>query len=208
MAALPPRRAGGGEMTRYRPLSRRFFARHSVVVARALLGHLLVHETAGGRLVGRIVETEAYRGSRDPASHASRQTPRSAIMFGRPGIAYVYFSYGMHHCLNVTTEPDGRPGAVLLRALEIIEGVEGTRHSTSPVTRLAAGPGRLTAAMRVGPEHNGTDLTALPLFIAYGGRRRAAIVAGPRIGISATASRRWRFGLAGHPALSRPFRRL
>ena len=195
-------------MTRYGPLGRRFFARHSVVVARALLGHLLVHETPAGRLVGRIVETEAYRGAGDPASHAHRQTARSAIMFGRPGFAYVYFSYGMHYCLNVVTEPEGRPGAVLLRALEILEDVEGIPRGISRATRLAAGPGRLTAAMQVGPQHTGADLTTPPLFLAHGGGRRAAVVAGPRIGISTASSRPWRFGLAGHPALSRPFRRL
>jgi DNA-3-methyladenine glycosylase len=194
-------------MTRHGPLGRRFFARHSVVVARALLGHLLVHETPAGRLVGRIVETEAYRGVGDPASHAHRRTARSAIMFGRPGFAYVYFSYGMHYCLNVVTEPEGRPGAVLLRALEILEDVEGISRGTGRAARLAAGPGRLTAAMQVGPQHTGADLTTPPLFLAHGGRR-AAVVAGPRIGISAASSRPWRFGLAGHPALSRPFRRL
>jgi len=195
-------------MVRYRPLSRRFFARHTVVVARALLGQVLVHETSSGRLVGRIVETEAYRGARDPASHARRPTRRSAIMFGRPGTAYVYFTYGMHYCLNVTTEPDGRPGAVLLRALEIIEDGEGVRRGAKPSARLAAGPARLTAAMRVGRQHNGADLTTPPLFIARGSRRQARIVAGPRIGVTAAATRPWRFGLAGHLALSRPFRRL
>jgi DNA-3-methyladenine glycosylase len=192
-------------MPRLRALGRRFFARHTVVVARALLGHLLVHEAPRGRLVGRIVETEAYRGPRDPASHAYRRTARSAIMFGRPGFAYVYFTYGMHYCLNVTTERDGRPGAVLLRAVEIIEGGGTGRAATDP--RRAAGPGRLTAAMRVGPEHNGADLTAPPLFIARGSRRRLAVAIGPRIGINAASARQWRFGLAGHPALSRPFRR-
>jgi len=195
-------------MTRYGPLGRRFFARHSVVVARALLGHLLVHETPAGRLVGRIVETEAYRGVGDPASHAHRRTSRSAIMFGRPGFAYVYFSYGMHYCLNVVTEPEGRPGAVLLRALEILEDVKGISRGTGRAARLAAGPGRLTAAMQVGPQHTGADLTTPPLFLAHGGRRPATVIAGPRIGISTASSRPWRFGLAGHPALSRPFRRL
>jgi len=195
-------------MIRYRPLSRRFFARHAVIVARALLGCVLVHETEGGRLVGRIVETEAYRGIRDPASHAHRRTRRSAIMFGRPGTAYVYFTYGMHYCLNVTTEPDGRPGAVLLRALEIVEHGQGVRRGATPSARLAAGPALLTAAMAVGLHHNGADLTAPPLFIARGRRRRARIVVGPRIGVTAAATRPWRFGLAGHPALSRPFRRL
>lgn len=173
----------------YRPLPRSFFARHTVVVARALLGHLLIHETASGVLVGRIVETEAYRGADDPASHAFRRTRRSEIMFGRPGIAYVYLAFGVHACLNVVTEPEGRPGAVLLRALD----------------PAGCGPGLLTAAMAVGLEHNGADLTVPPLYLAHGGRRRAAVVAGPRIGVSAAADRAWRFGLDRNLALSRRF---
>jgi DNA-3-methyladenine glycosylase len=195
-------------VTFLRPLQRRFFARDSVVVARALLGHLLVHETPGGRLVGRIVEAEAYRGPLDPASHAYRRTPRSAIMFGPPGFAYVYFSYGVHWCLNVVTEPDGRAGAVLLRALEPLDGVDLMRRRRGPSVRperLATGPGSLTRAMAIGSEHNGSDLTAPPLYLANGGRRRGEISAGPRIGISAAVDRPWRFGIKGHPSLSRPF---
>lgn len=176
-------------MRQFRPLPRGFFARHTVSVARALLGHLLVHETPSGVLVGRIVETEAYRGADDPASHAFKRTPRSAIMFGRPGIAYVYRAFGLHACLNVVTEPEGRPGAVLLRAIE----------------PAASGPGRLTVAMAVGLKHNGVDLTVPPLYLAHGGRRRAAVAAGPRIGVSAATDIAWRFGLDGHPALSRRF---
>lgn len=200
-------------MTRYRALPRRFFARNTVVVARALLGQLLVHETPEGRLVGRIVETEAYRGTGDPASHAHRHTARSAIMFGRPGVAYVYFSYGAHYCLNVVTEGKSRPGAVLLRALEPLEGIEtmcrranSTWTRTTRAARVAAGPGRLTACMAVGPQHNGADLTTPPLYLAHGRGRRGRIVAGPRIGVSVAVARPWRFGLEAHPALSRPFR--
>lgn len=182
-------RGAAGEMGGFRVLPPGFFARHSAVVARALLGHLLVHETPSGVLVGRIVETEAYRGADDPASHAFRRAPRSAIMFGRPGVAYVYRAFGLHACLNVVTEPEGRPGAVLLRALE-------------PDAR---GPGLLTVAMGVGLEHNGVDLTAPPLYLAHGGRRVCAVAVGPRIGVSAARDRTWRFGLVGHPALSRRF---
>jgi DNA-3-methyladenine glycosylase len=197
----------------YRPLARRFFARDAVVVARALVGCLLVHETPHGRLVGRIVETEAYRGPDDPASHAYRRTARSAIMYGPPGVAYVYFTYGMHWCLNVVTGSPGVPGAVLLRAVEPVEGAERMRRLRGvgpevPAARLAAGPARLTQAFGVGPRHNGTDLTAPPLYLAAGGPRRGTVVAGPRVGIRAARDRWWRFGLAGSPALSRPFPRL
>ncbi len=168
-----------------------------MIVARELLGQLLVHEMPAGRLIGRIVETEAYRGSRDPASHAYRRTPRSEVMFGGPGVAYVYASHGVHYCLNVVTEGPERPGAVLLRALELIEG--------PTAARLASGPGRLTATMLVGPQHDGVDLTRPPLYIADGGHSPGRIVRGPRIGISVAVTRRWRFGVAGHPALSRGF---
>jgi DNA-3-methyladenine glycosylase len=193
---------------RYRPLPRRFFARSAIDVARALIGTLLVHETAAGVRVGRIVETEAYCGADDPASHAFRRTARSEIMYGRPGVAYVYFSYGMHWCLNVVTDADGTAGAVLLRAVEPVEGASLMRRGAAPsdAPRLASGPGRLTRAMGVTGRHNGTDLTGGALYVAAGGRRRGAVVTGPRVGISRAADRPWRFGLAGSPALSRPFR--
>ncbi|MDR7523450.1 MAG: DNA-3-methyladenine glycosylase [Armatimonadota bacterium] len=190
-----------------RPLPRRFFARAAPEVARGLLGCLLVHETSSGLLVGRIVEVEAYRGADDPASHAFRKTGRSAIMYGRPGIAYVYLSYGVHRCLNVVTDTEGVPGAVLLRALEPLEGIEIMRRRRPhvAVARLASGPGRLTLAMGVGLEHNGADLTRPPLYLAAGDRRGWRVVRGPRIGVSRAADRAWRFGLAGHRSLSRPF---
>ena len=190
-----------------RPLPRRFFARPTLAVARALLGCLLVHETPAGLLVGRIVEAEAYRGADDPASHAFRKTARSAIMFGRPGIAYVYLSYGVHRCLNVVTEADGSPGAVLLRALEPLEGIAIMRRRLPYIgaARLASGPGRLTVAMAVGLAHNWIDLTRPPLYIAAGDRRGWRVITGPRIGVSQAADRAWRFGLAGHRSLSRPF---
>lgn len=174
-----------------------------------------MHETPSGLVVGRIVETEAYRGSLDPASHAYRRTARSEVMYGEPGVAYIYFSYGMHYCMNVVTEGRERAGAVLLRALEMVEGAESTgsgQHGRAvPRTghmpsRQAAGPGRLTAAMRVGPAHNGADLTNPPLYLARGDRPAGKIVTGRRVGISLAQDRPWRFGIAGHPSLSRPFR--
>lgn len=194
-------------MPRPHPLPRGFFARHSVVVARALVGCLLVHRTARGILVGRIVETEAYRGAGDPASHAFRRTPRSTIMFGPPGIAYVYLSYGMHCCLNVVTEPHGTPGAVLLRALDPVDGLELMRRlaPSGGDARRASGPGRLTRAMGVTLRHNGADLTAPPLYIAGDSRPRGQILVGPRVGITSATGRMWRFGLAGSRALSRLF---
>ncbi|MDQ7844100.1 MAG: DNA-3-methyladenine glycosylase [Armatimonadota bacterium] len=197
--------AGRGRPARLRPLPRSFFARSTLQVARGLLGHLLVHETPRGRLVGRIVEVEAYRGPRDPASHAFRKTARSRIMWGTPGTAYVYFSYGNHYCLNVVTEREGTAGAVLLRALEPMEGLEimRRRRRTADVRLLTSGPGRLTRAMGIGREHNGRDLTRPPLYLAAGRRGPVRIRAGPRIGIRRAVDRPWRFYLSGSPFVSR-----
>jgi DNA-3-methyladenine glycosylase len=157
--------------------------------------------------VGRIVEVEAYRGPRDPASHAYRRTPRSAVMWGAPGTAYVYLSYGNHACMNVVTEPEGRAGAVLLRALEPVSGValmQQRRHARD-LRLLASGPGRLSRAMGITLAHNRTDLVTGPLYLARGPRPRA-IVATPRIGISAATDVRWRFVERGSTFLSRPVR--
>ncbi len=157
--------------------------------------------------MGRIVEVEAYRGPRDPASHAYRRTPRSAVMWGRPGTAYVYLSYGNHACVNVVTEPLGRAGAVLLRALEPVEGVAvmQRRRRTRNLRHLASGPGRLTRAMGITLAHNRADLVTGPLYVARGPRPRA-IAATPRIGISVATDVRWRFVERGSPFLSRPVR--
>lgn len=203
-------------LVKYRPLPRRFFARNTLEVARELLGHLLVHETSRGRLVGRIVEVEAYRGPRDPASHAFRRTSRSEFMWNQPGTAYVYFTYGNHYCANVVTEPEGTAGAVLLRAVEPLEGIDAMRArsfdprsgrrpraSRDAASRVASGPGRLTKAMGIGPQHNGVDLTRPPLYIARGRARPMPVATSPRIGIRAATARPWRFYVAGNAFVSR-----
>jgi DNA-3-methyladenine glycosylase len=189
-----------------RPLPRAFYARGALTVARALLGRVLVCEL-GGRVSGRIVEVEAYRAADDPASHAYRgRTPRNRVMFGAPGHAYVYFTYGMHHCLNVVCAPAGRAEAVLVRALEPLEGLEraAARRGGREGVRLMRGPGCVAQALGLTREHDGLDLVSGPLWIAdapplRGGRR---IVTGPRIGIRAGLERNWRFWLAGHPCVS------
>jgi DNA-3-methyladenine glycosylase len=188
-------------------LPRSFFARPTVTVARALLGCLLVHDAPDGRVVGRLVEVEAYCGPRDPASHAYRRTPRSEVMWDRPGTAYVYLSYGSHACLNVVTEPPGRPGAVLLRAAEPVEGVPlmRRRRGTGVLRLLASGPGRLTQAMGITLAHNRADLVTGALYLAWGDRP-GPIAATPRIGISVATDRRWRYVVRGSPSLSRPVR--
>jgi len=143
-------------------LPRRFFARDPVIVARDLLGRTLFERQAAGLLAGRIVETEAYTGEADPASHAFRgPTARNRVMFGRPGMAYVYFTYGMHHCLNVTADREGVAGAVLLRALEPLAGQASmrARGDTGPERRLLSGPGKIGRAFGLTLADNGLDLT-------------------------------------------------
>ncbi|MCA1834455.1 MAG: DNA-3-methyladenine glycosylase [Actinomycetota bacterium] len=189
-----------------RPLVRSFFARPVIEVAPDLLGCMLVHDTPDGRTTGRIVETEAYAEG-DPASHAFRgQTPRNAPMFEDPGYAYVYFTYGAHFCLNAVTERRGKPGAVLIRAVEPVEGIELMRARRGAVKDrdLARGPGRLTQAFGVSREQNRADLTHSLLVICAGERLpEEAISTSPRIGIGATQDgRRWRFYEAGSPWVS------
>ncbi len=192
-----------------RPLPRAFYARPAPTVARALLGCVLVHDSPQGRQAGRIVEVEAYRGARDPASHAFRGiTPRTRIMFGPPGHAYVYFTYGMHHCVNLVCEPAGTAAAVLIRALEPLQGLEAmrARRGVQEDARLARGPGCVTQAIGLDRSHDGLDLTRATLFVADQPRVRAGrrVVSGPRIGIRAGLERQWRFWLADHPCVTAP----
>jgi len=200
-----------------------FFARPAVDLAPALLGLHLMRETADGRSGGMIVETEAYGGPFDRASHArAGRTRRTAPMFGPPGHAYVYLIYGLHSCLNVVSEGEGVAGAVLIRALrpllgrELIRGRRGRPRDAD--ARLAAGPARLCQALAVDRTLDGHDLTCgESLWIEDPGldeRERllaAGIDSGPRIGVAYAgedwAERPWRFGLRGDPSLSQPFRR-
>ena len=190
-----------------RPLPRSFYRRNCLVVARAVLGRTLVFDAPEGRLAGRIVEVEAYRGSGDAASHAHRgPTRRNAVMFGEPGHTYVYFTYGVHHCLNLVTEPAGRAAAVLVRALEPVQGIErmARRRGAVPEARLASGPGNLARAFGLTLAHGGLDLTRGPLWISDRPARRSgqAIRRGPRVGIRRAAALPWRFYLADHPSVS------
>ena len=190
-----------------RRLGRRFYERNTLEVAPQLLGKLLVRRVDGWELVGRIVEVEAYRGRDDPASHASRgMTPRNQVMFREGGLAYVYFTYGNHYLFNVTTEPRGRPGAVLVRALEPIAGVEYMMRNrgTREPRLLTSGPGRLTKALKIDKRLNGIDLTTSDeLFIADDGYVVERVARSPRIGVSGGTRRKWRFYVEGNPYVSR-----
>src|SRR5438128_5473979 len=152
-------------------LRRSFFARDPVILARDLLGRILFYRTTDGLVAGRIVETEAYTGAADPASHAFRgRTARNTVMFGPAGHAYVYFTYGMHYCLNVTADVPGTAGAVLLRALEPLAGIEimRARGDHGPEPRLLSGPGKIGRAFGLTLADNGRDFTRGPLGLAAG----------------------------------------
>jgi DNA-3-methyladenine glycosylase len=184
---------------RLRGLSRHFYDRDTTLVARELLGKLLVHVTGGKARIGRIVETEAYLGPHDLAAHSARGfTPRTAVMFGPPGHAYVYLIYGMHHCLNVVTEKEGHASAVLIRALQPVQNVEGR----------VSGPGLLCRAMGIDRRLNGHDLLSDDLYIAQPLRDETfAIVKRARVGVDyagAWARRLLRFYIKGNPHVSRP----
>src|SRR6266850_2930596 len=189
------------------PLPRAFYERSAVVLARAVLVRLLVCDGSAGRVAGIIVETEAYRGARDPASHAWRgPTPRTRVMFGPPGHAYVYLIYGAHFCLNLVAEPQGRAAAVLVRALAPCLGVAlmRRRRGVEPIERRARGPGNLGRALGLERGHDGTDLTRGPIWLSDQPPRRFGhvIAAGPRIGIRRGVERPWRFILEGHACVS------
>lgn len=179
-------------------LPRAFYERKTIVVAKDLLGRILVHRTEGGVRRGRIVETEAYVGEHDLACHASKgRTPRTEVLFGPPGRAYVYLIYGMYDCFNAVTEPDGHASAVLVRAVAPIEGCVGATD----------GPGKLCRAMAITRAQNRMDLTDSALTIEEGAPvARRAIACGPRVGVDYAglwAKEPLRFWIDGEPNVSR-----
>lgn len=191
-----------------RPLPRSFYDREVTVVARDLLGRVLVRRLRDGRrLAVRLVEVEAYAPD-DPASHSYRgPTERNRTMFGPPGRLYVYFTYGMHHCLNVVTGPAGVGAAVLLRAGEPLEGLEAMaeRRGTRDPRLLCSGPGRLAQALGLTREHDGADLVRGPDVRLLEGEPvlDERVVATTRVGINHGTERPWRFLVAGDPFVSR-----
>jgi DNA-3-methyladenine glycosylase len=168
-------------------------------VAPRLLGAVLTHRTEDGTVAVRLTEVEAYDGPNDPGSHAHNgRTRRNQVMFGPPGHLYVYFTYGMHHCANVVVGTEGDPAAVLLRAGEVVDGVElaQQRRSRTSWRDLARGPARLCQALGVDLSHNGADLGDGPLTLAV------TETSGPRVGLRRAADRPWRFWLDGEPTVS------
>jgi DNA-3-methyladenine glycosylase len=207
--------AGAGAVeSKLAPLARDFYARQTTEVARDLLGALVCRQTADGFSVGRIVETEAYGGPEDLASHSrAGLTRRTAPMFGEVGHAYVYLVYGMHECLNVVARfAEAEAGAVLLRAIEPLRGVELMRtrrgREMDPDARLGSGPARLCQAMAVDRSLNAHDLTSGDeLWLSAGDAvREDQIAAGNRIGVDYAgewANRPWRFWVSGNPSVSK-----
>lgn len=190
-------------------LPRSFYARPTLHVARELIGKVLVHESLSGHTAGIVVEVEAYIGENDPACHASTGfTRRNAPLYGPPGRAYVYLNYGVHHLVNVVTEPEGYPAAVLLRAVEPLHGFDLMRRrrnsSVGPINELCRGPGKLSQAFGIAYFQNRQDFTGQRLYIAdYGLTRQVTWT--PRIGIRVGVSRRWRCYASDSLAVSRHY---
>jgi DNA-3-methyladenine glycosylase len=185
-----------------RPLRRLFFARDVHAVARDLIGATLLFKGAGGR----IVEVEAYHHT-EPAAHSyNGKTPRNAVMFGPPGYAYVYRSYGIHWCVNFVCEEEGSASAVLIRAVEPTEGIAAMRRrrGLKDERLLCSGPGRVCQALGITDAHNGLALDKPP-FELTPRTGDVAIATGPRIGITKAADLPWRYGLKGSRFLSKPF---
>lgn len=189
------------------PLPRRFYLRPAPAVARDLLGCVLVSRVRGTVTAGRIVETEAYLGPEDAASHAAFRPSSYRLFYGEGGFAYVFLNYGMHHCLNAITGPAGTPGCVLIRALEPLVGLAvmaRRRGLLADSPRLTSGPGNLTRGLGIGLRDSGADLTIPGLTIEPpDGPRDFRIARGPRVGITRAADRPLRFWIVGNRHVSR-----
>jgi DNA-3-methyladenine glycosylase len=205
-------------------LPREFYDRPTLTVAKELLGKVLVHRTAGGVASGMIVETEAYIGEDDPACHAAPgPTRRNEPLYGAPGIAYVYLNYGIHYLVNAVTQSDGDPAAVLIRALDPIDGIplmrarRGSGGRDIPATELCRGPGNLTKALGITLADNRLDLCSVPaqsqdrasteqaqsqLYIEDRGFTVLEVAWGPRVGIRVAVDRPWRCWIDGNPSVS------
>ena len=191
------------------PINRRFYTRDTLKVAKAILGKVLVRRTPLEVFTGKIVETEAYRGTDDPASHSFRgKTNRNEVMFGKPGITYVYFTYGNHHCLNIVTEKTDIPAAVLIRAIEPLKGIEIMKRNrrVEKIIDVASGPGKLTKAFQITREDNNIDVTDSSSNISIhtpAKEKSFQIVQTTRIGIRLAQEFPWRFYIKENPHVSK-----
>lgn len=188
-----------------------FYNRPTLTVAEDLLGKVLVHRTPGGAAAGMIVETEAYIGENDSACHAAPgPTARNATLYGPPGLAYVYLNYGIHYLVNAVTEAEGHPAAVLIRALQPLDGIALMRRRRAADGRhidesdLCRGPGNLTRALGITLAEHQLDLSASRLYIEDRQLAVRAVSWGPRIGIRVAVERPWRCWIAGHSCVSGP----
>jgi DNA-3-methyladenine glycosylase len=190
-------------------IPRGFYEQNTLDVARQLLGKYLVRQHADGTTIGKIVETEAYIGPDDKACHASRgRTPRTEIMFGQAGHAYVYLIYGFHCMLNIVTEAMDLPAAVLIRAVEPFAGLElmRARRGTQPLRSLASGPGKLCQAFAIDRRLNGGDLCGAVIYLEDRGEPAAKVVTTPRIGVDYAGKwkrKPWRFLIRGNEFVSK-----
>ena len=194
-------------------LDREFYCRNVLTVAKELLGKILVKISSGEYYSARIVEVEAYEGETDEASHSyNGETPRNKIMFNHGGFLYVYLSYGVHHCCNVVTGVEGKGSAVLIRAVEAIEGIEkmifnrfGNKSKDDKLKfNLTNGPGKVCQALDINLSHSGLDLTGNKVYIISNTKlKKSEIGTSERIGITKSVELQWRFFIKGNPYLSR-----
>jgi DNA-3-methyladenine glycosylase len=186
-------------------LDRSFYLRPTLDVARDLIGKFLVYRKGKNLLSARLVEVEAYIGEEDPACHASvGKTERNEVMYRSGGLSYIYFIYGMYYCLNIVTEKEGFPAAILIRGAEPVDGIETMqkKYGGSGSHRLTAGPGKLCKAFGLTREQNGLDLTGRELYLEDRGYRPVMIKKSRRIGIKKGLEKKWRFFEPGSPFLS------
>ena len=211
MGARGARGAGVQKVRGARVLPREFYNRPTLTVVEELLGKVLVHRTPAGEAAGMIVEAEAYIGEDDPACHAAPgPTRRNAPLYGPPGIAYVYLNYGIHYLVNAVTEAEGRPAAVLIRALAPVDGIrlmekrraaDGRHIDTADLCR---GPGNLTRALGITLTDNLLDLVSSRLVVEDRGLAPACVSWGSRIGINVGVEKPWRCWVSDHPSVSSP----
>ncbi len=189
-----------------RRLKRKFFIKNSVFVAKKLLGKIIIRRYKGEELSGKIVEVESYRGKDDAGSHAyNKKTKRNFLMFGKPGISYIYFCYGNYYLLNIVTEKKGNPGAVLIRAIEPLKGIKTMMklRGLKNIKKLTNGPGRLTQALFIDKSLNGEDVTKSNKLFFIDNKERFKIKVTTRIGIKKGLEKKWRFYIAGNTFVSK-----